>query len=146
MLRKRHKEEGFSMIELMVAIAILSILIVIAVTSYSKHKLKGYSTAVQSDVSNAAIYIAQNSDTFDCPNICSQNDTTNANSGINGFYSSDGVTLTVYKDKDTGSYCIQGEHDKDKSDDQRETTWHIYLKERKLENKACVVNVPDPDK
>ncbi|MBN2688811.1 MAG: type II secretion system protein, partial [Deltaproteobacteria bacterium] len=49
----KHRQRGFTLIELMIVIAILGILAAIAIPQLTWHKQKAYDAAAQSDIKSA---------------------------------------------------------------------------------------------
>lgn len=141
---KRPKEEGYSIVELMVVVFIMAVLGVIAFNVYSKQKMQSYSVAVKSDVMNAAIYISSNQDTLQGYKGYTQNHQTPVNEGIPGYVSSEGVEIGVFGVESThnGKSCVQGFHVKDKSTssdgkEHTQTSWHVNLIDKKLKQGKC---------
>ena len=92
MLQKmvRNKEEGFTLIELMIVIAIIGVLAAIAIPSFISYRRRSYNSAAHSDLKNA--YITARAYCADNP--------TGSISGVGmlsgyGFRPSDNVSVTV---------------------------------------------------
>ena len=90
MLGSVKKEVGFTLLELLVAIGIISILATIAISQYQSYRIRAFDTAARSDLNNAITAL----ETYYL-----DNDTYPANSSdllANGFNSSQNVCFTKY--------------------------------------------------
>ncbi len=86
--RVKTGEEGFTLVELLIVVAIIAILAAIAIPQFSKYRLRAYKTALDSDTKNA--YTAAQAYLTDFPAV------TVGSAAIlltGGYMPSDGVTF-----------------------------------------------------
>ena len=91
MTRFNKDERGFTLIELMIVIAIIGILAAIAIPQFSAYRVRSFNSTAQADIRNAAT--AQEAYFVDNSTYCG--DEAVLTGATYGFYSSDSVTLDV---------------------------------------------------
>ncbi len=106
MLSRLHKKEGFTLIELMIVIAIIGILAAIAIPQFSAYRARSYNSAAQSDLRNATT--AQEAYYVDWATYTDSTDALTG--GTYGLYLSDNVTFVINASTDRNGYTMDSWH------------------------------------
>lgn len=104
MVRQPSREDGFSLVEVLVVVLILGVLATLAVNTYLNRKADALDRQVWSDLRNSVVlvesYFAENSTYIGAP-------------GPRGFVETVGVTVTVATSPPATStrFCLEGDHE-----------------------------------
>jgi type IV pilus assembly protein PilA len=101
----KKNEKGFTLIELMIVIAIIGILAAIAIPQFSAYRRRSYNSAAQADLRNAAT--AQ--EAYFVDNQTYTTVRTNLTGTAGGFSQSTGVVFTIVN-ADRTNYMMSANH------------------------------------
>jgi type IV pilus assembly protein PilA len=115
MLKKLNDNKGFTLIELMIVIAIIGILAAIAIPQFSAYRKRSYNSSAKSDLRNIAT--AQEAYYVDNSTYCSDESVLRGNTygymQSENVYptaagSADGYTITSYHSSGNETYTLHG--------------------------------------
>ena len=110
------REEGFTLIEVMIVVAIIAVLAAIAIPQLSAHRTKSYNTAAVSDLKNAAIaqeayYVDNRRYTNSIGNLTTTPYNLYISQGVNMAVSSadnEAYLMTAYHSAGNTTYTLSG--------------------------------------
>jgi type IV pilus assembly protein PilA len=110
------RDEGFTLIEVMIVVAIIAILAAIAIPQLSVYRTKSYNTAAVSDLKNAAIaqeayYVDNRQYTNTISNLTSTPYNLGISQGVNMAVSSatnEAYVMTAYHSAGNNTYTLSG--------------------------------------
>jgi prepilin-type N-terminal cleavage/methylation domain-containing protein len=104
LIKLDKKDHGFTLIELMIVIAIIGILAAIAIPQFSAYRKRSYNSSAQADVRN----IATAEEAYYVESSGYTSTLSTLTGSVYGYYQSNNVTTSL--GCDTSNYTITGYH------------------------------------
>lgn len=134
MFKLKDREDGFTMVELMVVVAIIGILTAIAIPVYNAQRKKAHLASVQQDVNNVAILVEQEKARNGSYSATVPTQTNNTGPSV--ALKSDGVitSIVLLNNRNPQTACVQAYHEKYTANADR---FYYILSEKIMKSGKC---------